>query len=293
MAEMAETAAQPRPEDPFVPERIGIWSEPTTFAVEQERTIAYALATKDDIKQHVEGIYAPPVFAVVPPFTQLAAVTLEPVPPNLMMRIVHGEQDIRIHRPIVPGDVLSSRGKVVGIHGKGSGVVVTTLLETRDADGELVNEQYVAGFFRGGHWPHEAGEPFAAHDLDPAVRERTPDAMAVQTYDADQTHRYAEASGDPMPIHTDDAFAKAMGFPGIIVHGLCTMAMTSHAVIAHACPGEPERLKRLVVRFSAPGRPEQTITTNIWDVAPGRVAFETTNNEGAVLIKDGYAEIGE
>lgn len=282
-------------EDAFAADRIGVWSEVTEVAVTREATIAYAAATNDSLGPHLNGDFAPPVFAVVPPFVQLAAVTMEPVPPHLMLRIVHGEQDMRLYRPIVGGDVLSCRGKVIGIHGKASGVVVTTLLETRDAAGELVNEQYVAGFFRGGNWPHEAGEAFPAHDMDPALRERTADASALQAFDADQTYRYAEASGDPMPIHTDEAFARSMGFPGIIVHGLCTMAFASRAVIEHACPDDPARLKRLAVRFSAPGRPGQRIATRIWDTAPvgdrATVAFETTNDDGAVLIKDGLAEI--
>ena len=116
----------------------------------------------------------------------------------------------------------------------------------------------------------------------------------VQTYDADQTWRYAEASGDPMPIHTDDALAKSMGLPGIIIHGLCTMAFTSRAVIGHACPDDPERLKRIVVRFSKPGLPGQTITTShLGPARRRRIAFETTNNEGDVLIKDGLAEIAQ
>jgi acyl dehydratase len=283
-------------EDTFDTDRIGVWSDPTEFVVERDRIIAYAEATNDTIKQHVEGIYAPPVFAIVPPFTQLAAVTMEPVPPHLMLRIVHGEQDMRLHRPIVAGDVLSSRGKVVGIHGKGSGVVVTTLLETRDAADELVNEQYVAGFFRGGKWPHEEGVSFPSHELDATLRDTAPHAIVEQRFDEDQTFRYAPASGDPMPIHTDEDFAKSMGFPGIIIHGLCTMAFTSRAVIEHACPEDPARLKRLVVRFSAPGLPGQTITTRLWntgetDAGAHRVAFETTNNEGSVLIKDGLAEV--
>jgi acyl dehydratase len=280
-------------EDEFVVDKLGVWSEPTEFEVTRERTIAYARATNDEIKPHLAGDFAPPVFAVVPPFTQLAAVTMEVVPPHLMLRVVHGEQDIRIHRPIVGGDVLRSRGKVVGIHGKSSGVVVTSLIETRDGARALVNEQYFAGFFRGGNWPHEAGEPFPTHELDAALRDQEPVAVGANRYDADQTHRYAEASGDPMPIHTDEDFAKAMGFPGIIVHGLCTMAMASQAVIAHACPDAPERLRRIAVRFSTPGRPGQEITTRLWDTGPGTVAFETENAEGAVLIKDGLAVIGD
>lgn len=282
-------------DDVFAVEKIGVWSEPAEFAVTRERTIAYAEATNDDVKAHLSGELAPPVFAVVPPFVQMATVTMEVVPPHLMVRVVHGEQDIRIHRPIVGGDVLHSRGQVIGVHGKGSGVVVTSLIETRDAAGALVNEQYFAGFFRGGSWPHGAGEPFPSHELDPVVRDHAPDAVTTARFDADQTRRYADASGDPMPIHTDEEFAKAMGFPGIIVHGLCTMAMASQAVIARACPDEPERLRRLAVRFSAPGRPDQTITTRLWDTGPSTLAFETSSNgpEGAALITDGLAEIGD
>lgn len=279
-------------EDVFAVDRLGTWSEPNEFTVTRERTIAYAEATNDPIKAHLTGEFAPPVFAVVPPFTQMAAVTMEVVPSHLMLRVVHGEQDIRIRRPIVGGDVLTTRGKVIGVHGKRSGVVVTSLIETRDAGGALVNEQYFAGFFRGGNWPHEAGESFPAHEFDPGLRERAPDASTHATFDEDQTFRYAEASGDPMPIHTDEEFARSMGFPGIIVHGLCTMAMASQAVIEHACPDAPERLRRIAVRFSAPGRPGQSIATRLWDTGPGTVAFETTDAEGATLIKDGLAEIG-
>ena len=60
-----------------------------------------------------------------------------------------------------------------------------------------------------------------------------------QQVDTDQTFRYAEASGDPMPIHLDDEFAKSVGLPGIIIHGLCTMAFNSWAAIEPVCPGTP------------------------------------------------------
>jgi acyl dehydratase len=112
-----------------------------------------------------------------------------------------------------------------------------------------------------------------------------------QTFDSDQTFRYAEASGDPMPIHLDDDLAKAMGLPGIIIHGLCTMAFTSVAAIQHACPNDPSRLSRLAVRFAKTLQPGQTITTNIWDAGDGRYAYETASEESQVAIKAGLAEV--
>ena len=94
-----------------------------------------------------------------------------------------------------------------------------------------------------------------------------------------------------MPIHTDDALAKAMGLPGIIIHGLCTMALTSVAVIEHACPDDPQRLKRLAVRFATPLEPGETITTRIWNEWRWMYAFETESDQGAIAIKDGLAEV--
>lgn len=276
---------------------IGQWSEPVSFSVTQDATIAYANATNDDATPHAAGEYAPPVYAVVPVFSIMAERTMSAVPDELIMRILHGEQDMRFHRPIVAGDELTCRAQVVGVHGRSSGVVVTTLLETRDAAGELVNEQYFTGFFRGGVLEGGRGEEPPAHGIDPTQTERPADAVVVQKFDDDQTFRYSEASGDLMPIHLDDDFAKAMGLPGIIIHGLCTMAFTSRAVIETACPEDPSRLKRLAVRFSSPAQPKHTITTELWKVTPeplgdgGTYVFETTTDEGDFVIRDGLAEI--
>jgi acyl dehydratase len=82
-----------------------------------------------------------------------------------------------------------------------------------------------------------------------------------------------------------------MGLPGIIVHGLCTMAYTSRAVIQAACPEDPSRLKRLAVRFSKVVQPSEKVTTWIWDAGDGRYAFETVSNNGNTAIKDGLAEV--
>jgi acyl dehydratase len=270
---------------------IGQWSDPVTFSVTQDATVAYAEATNDDAAPHVQGTYAPPVFAIVPVTSIMAERTMSAVPDELIMRILHGEQDMRFIRPIVAGDELTCRAKVVGVHGRSSGVVVTTLLETRDAADELVNEQYFTGFFRGGKLEGGRGEEPPAHGFDSALRNRPADASVIQKFDEDQTFRYSEAAGDPMPIHLDDEFAKAMGLPGIIIHGLCTMAFTSRAVIETACPEDPSRLKRLVVRFSAPAQPKHTLTTELWKTADGTYGFETLTDEGIFVIKDGLAEI--
>src|SRR4051794_28579791 len=246
----------------FKAERIGRWSEPREFAVERERIIAYAAATNDTIAPHAEGRYAPPVFAVVPAFETLAPAMAEVIPPEALMMVVHGEQDFHFHRPIEPGMTLVTRATPIGVHGRSSGVTVAVRAETRTKDaGELVVEQYMTSFVRGAQSELAAGERPPGHAFPDELRERAPLAEVAQTFDDDQTFRYAPAAGDPMPIHLDEDMARAMGLPGIIIHGLCTMAFTSRAVIETACPEDPARLRRLAVRFSKPCRPGETITT--------------------------------
>lgn len=268
---------------------IGQWSDPVEFEITRERIQKYAAATNDPISQHVAGDLAPPVFAVVPAFAIAGEAGLKVIPGELLMMIVHGEQDFHYHAPLRPGTTVSTRAAAIGLRPRSSGVTVTVKAETRDAGGELLVEQYMTSFVRGAQAPEAVGEQAPPHAFGELLRARSPVAEAAQTLDNDQTFRYAQASGDPMPIHLDDPLAKSVGLPGIIIHGLCTMAFTSVALIEHACPEDPTRLERLAVRFAKPVQPGQTITTRIWN--SGAYAFETQSDDGATVIKDGLAEI--
>ncbi len=271
------------------------WSEPVEFEVERDQVVAYAEATNDDIPQHVSGDSAPPVFAVVPAWGVMAAAGAEIVPPELILRIVHGEQDMRFHRPIEPGMTLVSKGAARGIHQRSSGVTVVGVAETRTTDGELVVEQVMTTFVRGATTPDSLGEGAPGHAFSPELRECAPLAEITQSFDADQTYRYADASGDRMRIHLEPEAAEQAGLPGIIIHGLCTMAFTSRAIIQTVCPEDPARLRRLAVRFSSIAHPKETITTRIWESGESgdhrAYAYETTSDSGAVVIKDGLAEV--
>jgi acyl dehydratase len=273
-------------------DRLDTWGEEQEFKVDPDQCVAYAKATNDPVVQHLSGQYAPPVFAVVPVTTLMADATMSVVPDELMLRILHGEHDFRFHRPIEPGEVLTVRAKPIGVEGKKSGVVVTTLIQTRSARGDLVNEQYFIGFFRGGEFTGSRGVKSPEHTFPGGLHARNPDFTVVSRFDDDQTFRYSEASGDPMPIHLDDDFAKQMGLPGIIIHGLCTIAFTSIALITSVSNEDPSRLKRLAVRMSKPAFPRETITTSLWRAPDGTYRFETTGDEmpGKFVITDGLAE---
>ncbi len=82
---------------------------------------------------------------------------------------------------------------------------------------------------------------------------------------ADQSFRYAGASGDRSPMHIDDEAAQRAGFPSKFLQGLCTFAMTSGAVVKLGADGDIARLRRLATRFSSPVFPHNDLTVELYD----------------------------
>lgn len=292
------TAANDTADEELVFDDSGLntWTDEERFEVTRERLAEYAAATNDPIPSHRSGDVAPPVFAIVPVFEALLVPAVDVLPVELIPRVVHGEQDFHFHRPIRPGDKLVSRGKMIGYEGLDNGTRAAIYLECRTEEGELVNEQYVTTFVRGFDAGKSMGELSPTHRFDEALRSGAPVATVVQHVDDDQTFRYSPASGDPMPIHLDEEVARDAGLPGIIAHGLCTMAFTSWAVLTEVAGSDVNRLRRFAVRFSKMVLPGDDLETRIWrkGTADGvtTYAFETARGSDLV-ITDGLAEINE
>jgi 3-hydroxybutyryl-CoA dehydratase len=106
------------------------------------------------------------------------------------------------------------------------------------------------------------------------------------------TNRYAGASGDFNPIHIDEEFARAVGLPGRILHGLWTMAQVARAQTDAA--GGPEHLKRLSVQFRGMGMPEQEIVVSgtVREVVDGRAIVDAVAAQGdKQIIRNAEAEL--
>ena len=106
------------------------------------------------------------------------------------------------------------------------------------------------------------------------------------------TVRYAGASGDFNPIHIDEEFARSVGLPGRILHGLYTMAQVARAQTEAA--GGPEKLKRLAVQFRGMGLPEQEITVSgtVREVRDGVAVVDTVAEQGGKqIIRNAEAEL--
>jgi acyl dehydratase len=257
---------------------IGRPGDKRSYEVGEEALRAYADATDD--------VPGGPAFAIVPVWPTIAPASRSVASDEARRRVVHYEQDMMLHRPIEAGMRLVSHATPVGLLGRPNGTSLVIRTETRTEDGELVNEQYVTEFFRGIEATESRGEPAPGHRLEP---HGDPIAEVAYPVAEDQTNRYAAASGDDFAIHLDDEFARKVGLPGRIVHGLCTMAFAGRAVL-DAAGADPAAIGRLAVRFSAPLFPGETVTTRVWQVNGG-YGFLCVNGEGTPVIKDGLAEL--
>ena len=120
--------------------------------------------------------------------------------------------------------------------------------------------------------------------------EQLPD-LAI-TPDRYVTVRYAGASGDFNPIHIDDEFARSVGLPGRILHGLWTMAQVARAQTE--ATGGPQRLRRLSVQFRGMGVPERVVvvSSKVREVSDGVAVIDAEARQGDTrIVRRGQAEI--
>jgi acyl dehydratase len=106
------------------------------------------------------------------------------------------------------------------------------------------------------------------------------------------TVRYAGASGDFNPIHVDEEFAKSVGLPGRILHGLYTMALVARAQTEAA--GGPQTLKRLQVTFRGTALPEHeiTITSTVTERRENRLLVTATaKQQDKAIIRSAAVEL--
>jgi acyl dehydratase len=281
---------------PLNKEFIGREYPPTSATVTLEALQNYARACNDDNPRYFDpdapgGIVAPPMFGVAVTWMSVVGAVGDPELGADLLRLLHAEQDMEFIAPLRPGDEITTVARVASIEARPSGEAMTLELNARNRADAPVLRTLFGILIRAARRDRAA----AGRTERPVSPPGAPMLSVEQTVDRDQTFRYAEASGDRNPIHVDENVAKMAGLPGIVVHGLCTMAFASKVIIDGLCGGDPVRLKRLRVQFSRPVFPGQSITTKVWagDERASRRAytFETYNPEGMAVIRGGIAEI--
>lgn len=272
--------------------RLGRWTPEFEAVVDPQRALAYAAATNDPNPRYERGEVAPPLYVVVADrdavVTGHALVMARRNPPPFQR--LHGEHDVFYERPLIPGTTVWAKTALVGVRVRSSGSTLVFQEETRDSAG-LLNRQFRLIFMPGIVRGEDAGiDPPPFHPPLESISGR-PLHSITTPIDPDQTYRYAAASGDWSRFHIDEDFARSLGQPGIMVQGLCTMAMVGRSVVEACCGGDPARLKRFAVRFSKPVRPGDTLTTDIWSLSRNVYAVEAHSASGDKVIRLGRVEV--
>jgi len=258
------------------------------FLVSPEHIGLYASATNDENTAYEGDTSIAPHMLHTRMFKDcMFQIAADPELDLDMLRLVHGEHDATFHRPIKPWDLMQVRGELVSVDEKSSGLLVTSKVYGF-VDGELAVEAKTAYFIRGKK-KKDAGAKKAAPKAPPPAPP-TPDYEVQFNVDDDQSYRYAVASLDDNPIHVDPDTAKAAGLPSVILHGLCTMAMSGKSVVDTLAEGDPRRLKRLGVRFASPVFNSSTLTTQGWKTDNGS-NFIVRDERGKVVIANGIVEL--
>ena len=261
-----------------------------TFEVTADRIEAFARATNDDNARYFAGedSVGGPVFPIVSAFDSYMEAAMDQELGADLLRLVHGSEEHVLHKPLRPGDILTVTPVLESIESKESGETFTVAAVQTDSAGDVVVETRGTMFIRG-----SGSRRAAVADARASEEEHEVGYEETTLVDEDQPRRYAEASGDHNPIHLDEATAKMAGLPGVILHGMCTMAIAAKAAVNGLAEGDPTKVKRVAVRFSRPVLPGQELTTKLWTTGEGTYGFETYNPRGSAVIKAGVVEVDQ
>lgn len=282
-------------------ERCGLAVGTSSAETTKRRLMAYAAGIRaerdvylNDVREG--GIVAPPAFVVAlewpilngPAYRQALGADQD-----TMQASVHVQQDTRFHRPILPGDRLTTAGRIVTVRPTSAGAFVGLHIVTTEAEsGEAVAETHTAAIFLRVPVEGEARSMLEFPPLRPD-RDLAGDAeySAVVPVARTLAHVYTECAAIWNPIHSELTEARKARLPDIILQGTCTWALAAEKLIDRYGGGDPTRLRRFGGRFHGMVIPGREIRVDARpDGADGRIAFTVENDVGELAIHSGIAE---
>ena len=227
---------------------VGLGQDPT-----DERQLRYVDYSRDLVAlPSIALVLAHPGFWLGDPETGVDAT-----------RVVHGEQEMTLLRPLpVEGEIVGTTS-IVGLvdKGEGQGALLYTRKELVDvASGDLVASTLNTTFIRGGGGFGGTSKPFKSGNPAP---QGTPE-FVVDLPTRPEQALYYRMNGDDNPLHADPSVAAKAGFARPILHGLCTMGVVTHALLRTLADYDAARINGMSLRFSAPVYPGETIRTEVW-----------------------------
>ncbi|XP_043236580.1 peroxisomal multifunctional enzyme type 2-like isoform X3 [Amphibalanus amphitrite] len=257
-------------------------------SLEQRHGLRYLYEAADGFEPH--PMFASVVFSALD-MTRMASLPGFPID---LTQLLHGEQYMELKKQLPPSATLEITANLADIIDKGDkGAIVLLDVHAADSSGDEVAFIQQSLFVRGaggfgGHARSQVARPCAE------VPPRAPDATLSVSTNRDQAALY-RLNGDLNPLHIDPEFAALGGQSRPILHGLCGLGASVHAVLEHYSTDreEPAQLNKVKVRFSRPVLPGQTLLVDTWrEPGSARVVFQSRVKEtGQLALAGGYLEL--
>jgi len=269
---------------------------PFPASLSSEFVTRYAAATGDPFPAVQRGEVVPAVALVTQLWEAQEAGRVALVDPAILDGMtggVHGEHEVRLHRPVAPGEALRVFVEGQGARGSRGKSFVTLKYSLVAADESLVAEQWWTTVFFGvecagvGDGPPDHAMPDVARDHRLGTY--------TQHIDGEMTRAYAEVTDDWSAHHFDLDAARTAGVDRVFLHGLCTLAIAAQGVAKFACDGDTSRLRRVAARFASPTFLDEDVHVHVFDVGAatgvGRTFAFEADCAGAPVLTQGVAEL--
>ncbi|MFD3746673.1 MaoC/PaaZ C-terminal domain-containing protein [Nocardia sp. NPDC058633] len=215
---------------------------------------------------------------VLPTFATVAPTLGETEPPRVsfpgieidLAKVVHGHQEVLVHKPIPATGKAVSVGRIAEIWDKGANAVIVQEHTVTGSDGEPLWTARSSIFAKGeGGFGGERG-PSTRTELP----DRAPDAELLTPTMPQQALLY-RLSGDRNPLHSDPEFARNAGFPAPILHGLSTYGTVCKAITDALLDSDASRVRGFRAKFAGVLYPGETLRTKVWREADDLIAVVT------------------
>jgi acyl dehydratase len=227
-----------------------------------------------------------PSFAVIPAFGAMGGIANIPGMQFNFAMLLHGEQEVILHKPLPAAQKLKTSGHIPEIYDKGKAALVILESTARDEQGEKLFTNRFSLFIRGeGGFGGDSG-PKAGN----AAPERKPDGVITRTTLPQQALIY-RLSGDKNPLHCDPDFAKMAGFDKPIIHGLCSYGIACKAIVDEVLGGDVAQVARYQARFAGVAFPGETYQVSYWKQGKQILLEAKSVERGAPIISNAVVEL--
>ena len=223
-----------------------------------------------------------PSFGVIPTFGAMGGSLFNT--PGLKFNpamLLHGEQDIEVHRPLPTSAKLVNESRIAGLYDKGKAALVVFEVKTSEKGGAPLFTNRFSLFLRGEGGFGGDGGPKVGNE----APQRAPD-LVVESKTLPQQALLYRLSGDKNPLHADPAFAKLGGFDVPILHGLCSFGIVCKAAVDKALGGDVTKVARYQARFAGVFFPGETMVTSIWREAGKLLVSSASKERGTPVVSN-------